>query len=138
MSNKIRILVVEPFKEPYQITIEHTLKNLQRIVGGYIEILQLDHNVDLICNDEGKINRLPLNRFVDYDIIAGTFIIAGHKDSETISLRRKQIKKYKEVFRLDKHQNYMRYLFNNSRDEQFLNDVDKYGLLKTIRRNLKC
>ena len=138
MSNKIRILVVEPFKEPYQITIEHTLKNLQRIVDAYIEILQLDQNVDLICNDEGKINRLPLNRFVDYDIIAGTFIIAGHKDSETISLSRKQIKKYKEVFRLDKHQNYMRYLFNNSRDEQFLNDVDKYGLLKTIRRNLKC
>ena len=136
--NKIRVLIVEPNKESYQIKIEHTLKNLQKIVGGYIEILQLDYNTDLVCNDEGKINRLPLNRFVDYDIIAGTFIIAGHKDSETISLSRKQIKKYKEVFRLDKHQNYMRYLFNNSRDEQFLNDVDKYGLLKTIRRNLKC
>ena len=84
LSNKIRILVVEAFKEPYQIRIEHTLKNLQKVVGGYIEILQLEHNIDLICNDEGKINRLPLNRFVDYNIIAGTFIIAGHKDSETI------------------------------------------------------
>ena len=137
MSNKIRILVVEPFKEPYQIKIEHTSKNLQKVVGGYIEILQLEHTVDLICNDEGKINRLPLNRFVDYDIIAGTFIIAGHKDSETISLSRKQIKKYKEVFRLDKHQKYMRYLFQNSRDEKFLKDVDKYGLLKTINKHIK-
>ena len=136
MSNKIRILVVEPFKEPYQIRIEHTLKNLQRIVGGYIEILQLDYNTDLVCNDEGKINRLPLNRFIDYDIIAGTFIIAGHKDSETISLSRKQIKKYKEVFRLNTHQKYMSYLFNNSRDEQFLKEVDKYGLLKTIKKHI--
>ena len=136
MSNKIRILVVEPFKEPYQIRIEHTLKNLQEIVGGYIEILQLDYNTDLVCNDEGKINRLPLNRFVDYDIIAGTFIIVGHKDSETISLSRKQIKKYKEVFRLNTHQKYMSYLFNNSRDEQFLKEVDKYGLLKTIKKHI--
>ena len=134
--NKIRVLIVEPNKESYQIKIEHTLKNLQRIVGGYIEILQLDHNVDLICNDEGKINRLPLNRFVDYDIIAGTFIIAGHKDSETISLSRKQIKKYKEIFRLDTHQKYMRHLFHNSRDEQFLKEVDKYGLLKTIKKHI--
>ena len=69
--------------------------------------------------------------------IAGKFIIAGHKDSETISLSRKQIKKYKEVFRLDKHQKYMRYLFQNSRDEKFLKDVDKYGLLKTINKHIK-
>ena len=137
MSNKIRILVVEPFKEPYQIRIEHTLRNLQRIVSGYIEILQLDHNTDIICNDEGKINGLLLNRFVDYDIILGTFIIAGHKDSETISLSRKQIKKYKEVFRLNTHQKYMSYLFNNSRDYKFLKDVDKYGLLKTIKRHIR-
>lgn len=137
MKNKIRILVVEPFKEPYQIRIKHTLKNLQRIVGGYIEILQLEHTVDLICNDEGKINGLPFNRFVDYDIIAGTFIIAGHKDSETISLSRKQIKKYKEVFRLSTHQKYMRYLFHNSRDDEFLKAVNKYGLLKTIKKHIK-
>ena len=118
----------------YEIEIEEVL---QKVVGGYIEILQLEHTVDLICNDEGKINRLPLNRFVDYDIIAGTFIIVGHKDSETISLSRKQIKKYKKVFRLDKHQKYMNYLFHNSRDEEFLKDVDKYGLLKTINKHIK-
>ena len=52
--NKIRVLIVEANKEPYQIRIEHTLKNLQRIVGGYIEILQLDYNTDLVCNDEGN------------------------------------------------------------------------------------
>ena len=134
--NKIRVLIVEPNKESYQIKIEHTLKNLQKIVGGYIEILQLDYNTDFVCNDEGKINRLPLNRFIDYDIIAGTFIIAGHKDSETISLSKKQIKKYKEVFRLNTHQKYMSYLFNNSRDEQFLKEIDKYGLLKTIKKHI--
>lgn len=31
----------------------------------------------------------------------------------------------------------MRYLFQNSRDEKFLKDVDKYGLLKTINKHIK-
>jgi len=137
LSNKIRILIVEPNKEPYQKKIQNTLKDLQNIVNGYIEVLQLEHNVDIICNEEGKINGLPLNKVVDYDIIAGTFIIAGHKDSETISLSRKQIKKYKEMFKLSKHNQYINYLFRHSRNEKFINDVNKLGILKAIERNIK-
>lgn len=97
---KIRILVVEPNKEPYQIRIEHTLENLQKLVGGLIEIVELEHNVDLICNEEGKIYNLPFNRVIRNDIIVGTFIITGQHKGDTISLSRKQIKKYKKIFRL--------------------------------------
>jgi len=134
---KIRVLIVEPNKEPYQAKIEHTLKNLQNVVDGYIEILELEHNVDLICNEEGKINNLLLNRVVDYDIIAGTFIIAGYKDSETISLSRKQIKKYKEYFRLSKHKKYLMYILIHSRNPLFQKSVNKYGLLKAVQRKVK-
>ena len=137
MSRKIRILVVEPNKEPYQMKIEHTLRNLQKIVNGYIEIVELSPSVDLICNEEGKIKQLPLNRFIDYDIIAGTFFIAGHRDEETISLSRKQIKKYKEIFKLSKHQDYMDFFFQNIRNEEFIKEVDRLGVLKAIRRNFK-
>ena len=93
--SKIRILVVEPYKAPYQIRVEHTLENLQKVVGGLIEFVELEHNVDLICNEEGKLLSLPLNRPIRNDIIAGTFFIAGQHYGETISLSRKQIKKYK-------------------------------------------
>lgn len=99
--DKIRILVVEPNKEPYQIKIEHTLENLQNIVGGLIEFVQLEHNVDLICNEEGKIYNLAMNRVIQNDIICGTFFIAGQHKGETISLSRKQIKKYKKRFRVE-------------------------------------
>ena len=33
----MRIIVVEPFKEPYVTNIERTLDNMQRLVGGYIQ-----------------------------------------------------------------------------------------------------
>ena len=99
--SKIRILVVEPSKEPRQIKVEHTLENLQKIVGGLIEYVELDYNTDLICNEEGKLLGLELNRKLENDIVAGTFFIVGQHNGETISLSKKQIKKYREMFRLD-------------------------------------
>lgn len=100
---KIRVLVVEPNKEPKQIKVEHTLKNLQDIVDGLIEYVELDHHTDIICNEEGKLLNMELNRKLGNDIIAGTFIIAGQHYGDTISLSRKQIKKYKDMFRLSNH-----------------------------------
>ena len=99
--SKIRILVVEPNKEPKQIKAEHTLENLQKLVGGLIEYVELDYNTDLICNEEGKLLGLELNRKLENDIVAGTFFIVGQHNGETISLSKKQIKKYREMFRLD-------------------------------------
>ena len=61
--SKIRVLIVEPNKEPRQVRIEHTLKNLQKIVGGLIEFVELEHNVDLICNEEGKLLNLELDLY---------------------------------------------------------------------------
>lgn len=100
--NKIRILVVEPNKEPYKKKIPHTLEDMQRVVGGLIEFVELEYNVDLICNEEGKIYNLPMNRAIQNDIVAGTFFIAGQHNGETISLSKKQIKRYKDIFKLNR------------------------------------
>ncbi len=99
--SKIRILVVEPSREPKQLNVEHTLENLQKLVGGLIEYVELDYNTDLVCNEEGKLLSLELNRKLGNDIVAGTFLIVGQHNGETISLSKKQIKKYREMFRLD-------------------------------------
>lgn len=45
---------------------------MQKVVGGLIEIVELEYDVDLICNEEGKIYNLPMNRVIKNDIIAGT------------------------------------------------------------------
>ena len=113
MNNKIRVLIVKPNKEPYQAKIEHSLESLQEVVEGLIEIVELENNVDLICNEEGKINNLELNRLVFNDIIAGTFIITGQHKGETISLSRKQIKKYKKVFKVSNDDVLIEFLKNN-------------------------
>lgn len=98
----INVLIVEPFELPYEKEIPNTLEAKQKIVGGHIECTCLldDDSVSIICNEEGKIRGLPLNRDIGHDIIAGTFIIAGddYENGEFISLTDEQICKYKEKF----------------------------------------
>ena len=104
----MRVLVIEPYKEPYEKEINGKLKTLQGFVGGLIQVLYPfeDEHIALICNDEGKLLGLPLNRALRnslgeiYDIISGTFLIcSAPPDSESFeSLSDEQIQKYMKEF----------------------------------------
>ena len=83
MENKLNVLLIEPKKKPQTVTIPHKLEDMQRLVGGPIEaVYPFDDPVVLVCNEEGKLNGLPLNRALYgengriYDIISGSFFIA--------------------------------------------------------------
>ena len=128
-NNFIKVLVVEPNKEPYIKEIESSLESLQDIVGGLIEYINLENNVDLICNEEGKINNLPFNRSIGNDIIAGTFIIAGVnlRNGETISIPKDKVNKYTKLFSLANHNNIINYLtaeFMDSSNLAYMKFVD--------------
>ena len=98
-DEKIRVLVVEPMKEPKVEYIENTLDDMQRVVGGLIEEIDLNDNTVLVCNEEGKLMNLQANRRVGRDVIAGTFFIAGDDGSEDlVSLTDEQVNEYKERF----------------------------------------
>lgn len=82
----IHVLKVEPGRPPKEMTIPHTLEVFQNTVGGSIEILDLDSDACLVCNEEGKLIGLPANRRIGGDIIAGTFLIVGAADGDLCSL----------------------------------------------------
>ena len=90
----MRIIIVEGGKRPYEAELEHDLESMRRCVGGDIEAVYEPGGRDaaLICNDEGKLLGLPLNRALRdehgkiYDVIAGTFFICGAPpDSESFT-----------------------------------------------------
>lgn len=61
----IEVLLVQPEKAPQLIRIEDSLAAMQRVVGGDIEeYMPFSDEVALICNEEGKVNGLPLNRAI--------------------------------------------------------------------------
>ena len=58
----------------------------------------------LVCNAEGKLLGLPMNRplldedRLPYDIICGTFFIAGLGQEDFVSLTDEQIQRYKSLY----------------------------------------
>ena len=79
----MKVLIVEPMKPCYVREISG-LNDMQEIVGGHIEaIYPFKEQVAIIANEEGKILGLPFNRplsderGVPYDIVCGTFFLAG-------------------------------------------------------------
>ena len=104
-ENTIKVVLIEPDKKAVVAEIGASLEGMQAAVGGFIEaIYPFEEPVAIICNEEGKINGLPLNRALYddqreiYDVIAGTFFIAGCGDDDFVSLSQEQIDKYKSMF----------------------------------------
>ena len=103
----MQVVIVEPQKKPVVQDIGSDLESMQQIVGGLIEALYpFDEPVALICNEEGKLLNLPLNRALRddegnvYDIISGTFFLcAAPPDSDRfVGLTDQQVKTHMERF----------------------------------------
>ena len=91
-ENVLRAVYVEPNKPAYETEIENTLEAEQEAVGGYIEVLPLDNEKLLICNEEGKLNGMQGNRRIGNDVIAGPFFIVGEDGDEFRSLTDEEVK----------------------------------------------
>lgn len=105
-ENTIEVLMVEPGQYPRMERIGADLRSLQKAVDGDIQaVYPYDDAVALICNDEGKVMGLPLNRALRdekgeiYDIVAGKFFICGLGEEDFASLPKELQKKYENKFR---------------------------------------
>lgn len=64
-AETISVLLIQPGKYPKTVAIEDSFEAMQALVGGDIEeYMPFDDEVAIICNEEGKVNGLPLNRAV--------------------------------------------------------------------------
>lgn len=95
--------------------IENSLENLQKIVGGYIEMpyiskVFIQNGIDMVINEEGKymddlepqIAILGKVNNQILDLIYGNCIFVSHDDNgETIGLNDEQIKVVMEELKLD-------------------------------------
>lgn len=97
-ENKLRVVMVEPGKPAYETEIDNTLEAEQKAVGGYIEVVPLDNEKLLICNENGKLNGMQGNRRIGKDIIAGPFFIVGEDGDEFRSLTDEEVKESLERF----------------------------------------
>ena len=104
-ENSLTVLVVAPGEKPSVVTIPAGLDSLYNQVGEPIQaIYPFEEPVGIVCNDNGKINGMQLNRALRddensiYDIVSGTFLVVGLGEEDFCSLTLEQIEKYSEHF----------------------------------------
>lgn len=104
-KKQIRVLMVEPMSSPKLVTLQNDLDSLQKAVSigapdqGLIELVPLEDNILILCNEEGKLIGLEPNRRLGEDILCGVFyVVAEDEEGELMSLTSEQIEKYSEFF----------------------------------------
>jgi hypothetical protein len=78
-----------------------TLRAFQKLVGGYVEGMNLEDGLQLICNEEGKLTGLPPNRHVQAvgDVILGPFVVSRHDaQGEAVDVTDADVEKYRDAF----------------------------------------
>lgn len=105
--------------------IENSLRTLQEYVGGDIQTVPLTQGLLIICNDDGKILGLPVNRAITdgaervYDIVMGNALVVRTDGEEFASVTEADIsiiEKYLPAIRL-RHGNIVEFLETESLPE---------------------
>lgn len=100
------VVACYPGKIAQVIEIDGSLESMQQFVGGYLQaVYPFDDPVAIICNEEGKLNGLPLNRALYtedgemVDIACGNIMIVGLGEEDFASLQGELLEKYLEKFK---------------------------------------
>lgn len=104
-EKSIHVLKVDPMEHPVKVTLENNLTALQEAVSigadyaGLIEIVEIENNVCVLLNEEGKLIGLPGNRSFGNDIFCGVFYVTGEdKEGNLASLPEEAIQRYTRRF----------------------------------------
>ena len=94
---KIRVILKRPDEVFGHVTnISDTLENLQRTVGGPIEVFRIADDMAVICNEEGKLLGLEENMRIGSEILVGNLIFIGVDGEEFCDIPM-AFKDYKQV-----------------------------------------
>ena len=102
---EITVLKVAPHCQPEVVILQNDLRALQKAVSidapyvGLIEIVWLDAETCILCNEEGKLIGLEPNRRLGYDVLCGTFYVTGQDEEGNLTtLSPAAIEKYQTIF----------------------------------------
>lgn len=88
---RMNVLIKDPGRTPRGFNIENDLEVLQRIVGGYIEVVELGCGILAIVDEEGKLKRYKPNYLLpNGDWLVGTIIFCTSKGEDFDSLSEDQ------------------------------------------------
>ena len=91
-----------PGKEVQTVRIPASIKYIKSFIGENLFRIKLDSNNILIADKDA--NFVDFNRLLGGNVILGSFFIVSIKNNRRVSMKKKDIRKYTNMFKLKKHQ----------------------------------
>lgn len=130
---KIKCLLVMPGSEVQIVKLSPNIKFIKALIGQNLLRIRLSENTILIGNKDARLDEF--NRIVGEDIILGTFLIISIKNNRRVSMKKKDIRKYRNMFKLRKHQRKIE-LYREEYLEQFYTKQRELKL-ENAKRNIE-
>lgn len=99
---KIKVLLVMPGKEVQIAKIPASIKYLKSFIGEELYRVKLNENTIIYADRNAKLDEF--NRILGENILLGTFLIVSIKNNRRVSMKKKDIRKFSNMFKLRKHQ----------------------------------
>lgn len=112
---KIKCLLVMPNKEVQKVKIPANTKFIKAFIGDNLLKIRANENNLIIANQNAANDEF--NRFFQGCILYGTFIVVSIKNKKITSMKKKDIRKFYNMFKLSKHQKKI-----NQYKEEFLEE----------------
>ena len=99
---KIKCLLVMPGKEVQRVRIPANIKFIKALIGENLLNIRANQNNIIIANQNARNDEF--NRFFQGNILYGTFIVVSLKKNRRTSMKKKDIRKFSNMFKLSKHE----------------------------------
>ena len=99
---KIKCLLVMPNKEVQKVKIPASTKFIKAFIGDNLLKIRANENNLIIANQNAENDEF--NRFFQGCILYGTFIVVSIKNKKITSMKKKDTRKFYNMFKLSKHQ----------------------------------
>lgn len=99
---KIKVLLVIPGKEVQTVRIPASIKFIKSFIGENLLEIKGNKNNLIIANQNAANDEF--NRLYQGCILFGTFIIVSLKNNRLTSMKKKDIRRFTNIFKLAKHQ----------------------------------
>ncbi|MBO5178955.1 MAG: DUF3846 domain-containing protein [Clostridia bacterium] len=159
MKKKLNTIVFkEPNKDPVVMQIENSLEAEQKLIEGYIQAVNVEENVCIICDEEGVLKcKKPNIQHKIYGTLVGNIFVIGTniRTGEFISLTEGQVEKYIKELKdmaigntINIYENYKEMREQQQKeydqipkmfafdDEQFKSGLKKLGLTENKKNNI--
>ena len=99
---KIKVLLVIPGKEVQVIKISPNIKHIMAFLGEDLYKVKLNEDNLLIASKNARHD--DFNRIYGGNILLGTFLIVSIKKNHRTSMKKRDIRRFTKMFRLNRHQ----------------------------------